>query len=187
MRGKKYGALGWNILTLNETDLAICDAQLQLYLNMYDEVPYSVLNLLTSFINYGGRVTDDKDLRTIDIILKAYYRPEVLKQTATSSVQVTYVTPKIEDEERPLDSYNAYINSLPIQPDPEVFSMHKNADITFAENETYEMMDAILNLSAKTGVTVVHPGRTRFWLLREASRRGCRCQMRAPWRRMRRI
>jgi hypothetical protein len=41
-----------------------------MFLDEYEQVPYKVLNFLTSYINYGGRVTDDKDLRTIDVILK---------------------------------------------------------------------------------------------------------------------
>ena len=44
----------------NETDLDICKTQLELYLDMYEEIPFSVLRMLTSFINYAGRVTDDK-------------------------------------------------------------------------------------------------------------------------------
>ena len=59
-----YGALGWNIpYAFNDTDLDISTSQLKLYLDMYDDIPFGVLDLLTQFINYGGRVTDDKDLR----------------------------------------------------------------------------------------------------------------------------
>jgi dynein heavy chain len=145
---KKYGALGWNIpYSFNETDLAICETQLQLYLDMYEEVPYSVLNLLTSYINYGGRVTDDKDLRTVDLILKAYYRPESLVSGRLLSNSGIYIIPNITDEEHSHADFTEYINNLPIVPDPEVFGMHKNADITCAENETYEMLSSILSLS----------------------------------------
>jgi hypothetical protein len=35
----------------------------------YEEIPFSVLQLLTSMVNYGGRITDDKDMRTSDIIV----------------------------------------------------------------------------------------------------------------------
>lgn len=52
------------------SDLEISRRQLEMFLDEYDVVPYKVLNFLTSYINYGGRVTDDKDLRTIDVILK---------------------------------------------------------------------------------------------------------------------
>lgn len=41
------------------------------------QVPYRVLNFLTSYINYGGRVTDYIDLRTIDVIMRTFYTPGV--------------------------------------------------------------------------------------------------------------
>ena len=149
---KKYGALGWNIpYSFNETDIAICESQLRMYLDKYDEVPYSVLNLLTSLINYGGRVTDDKDLRTIDIILKAYYKPASLTSGTSLSKSGLYIIPHIQDEEHSLQDFNAYINGIPMTADPEVFGMHKNADITCAENETYTLLAEIMSLSASEG------------------------------------
>ncbi len=59
------------------SDLEISRRQLEMFLDEYDHVPYKVLNFLTSYINYGGRVTDDKDLRTIDVILKVRARARV--------------------------------------------------------------------------------------------------------------
>lgn len=41
-------------------------------LDEYNEVPYKVINFLGAEINYGGRVTDDKDVRLIKTILKLY-------------------------------------------------------------------------------------------------------------------
>ena len=46
--------------------------QLQLFLDAYDEIPYRVLCFLTSYINYGGRVTDYIDIRTCDVIMKSF-------------------------------------------------------------------------------------------------------------------
>jgi dynein heavy chain len=46
-------------------------------LDQYEEVPWKVLKFLTSYINYGGRVTDYIDLRTIDVIMKNFYNPEL--------------------------------------------------------------------------------------------------------------
>lgn len=46
-------------------------------LDEYVEVPYKVLNYLGAEINYGGRVTDDKDVRLITTILKTYINPQV--------------------------------------------------------------------------------------------------------------
>ncbi len=60
------------------SDLEISRRQLEMFLDEYERVPYKVLNFLTSYINYGGRVTDDKDLRTIDVILKVRGPPRLL-------------------------------------------------------------------------------------------------------------
>lgn len=48
-------------------------------LDEYDQVPYKVVNFLGSEINYGGRVTDDKDVRLIKTILKNYINNDVLR------------------------------------------------------------------------------------------------------------
>lgn len=37
-----------------------------------------VLRQLTSVVNYGGRITDDKDMRTSDIIIAGFYNPDIL-------------------------------------------------------------------------------------------------------------
>lgn len=38
-------------------------------LDEYNIVPYKVINFLISEINYGGRVTDDKDVKLIFSII----------------------------------------------------------------------------------------------------------------------
>lgn len=38
-----------------------------------------MINFLGAEINYGGRVTDDKDVRLIKTILKMYICPEALR------------------------------------------------------------------------------------------------------------
>merc|ERR1711871_27490 len=148
---KKFGPLGWNIpYAFNETDLDISSEQLKLYLDMYDEIPYSVLDLLTQFINYGGRVTDDKDLRTIDIIMRNYYTPKLFEAGYKFSESGTYVSFDF-DEDQPHQSYIEHIKGLPIIPAPEAFGMHENADITCAQNELYGMFDTILKVQSGGG------------------------------------
>ena len=60
-------------------------------LDEYEVVPYKVLNYLGAEINYGGRVTDDKDGLLIRTILKTYIRPETLKEGYSFSVSGTYI------------------------------------------------------------------------------------------------
>ena len=44
-----------------------------------------------------------------------------------------------------------YIKTLPINDAPEIFGLHDNANITFAQNETFALLDALLLLQPKTG------------------------------------
>lgn len=46
-------------------------------LDEYKEIPYKVINFLGAEINYGGRVTDDKDVRLIKTILAGFINREV--------------------------------------------------------------------------------------------------------------
>ena len=88
---RKFGPLGWNIpYAFNDTDLEISKAQLEKFIDVYDEVPYQVLNTMISYINYGGRVTDYIDLRTIDIILRKLYCSDVMSDDYTFSESGLY-------------------------------------------------------------------------------------------------
>ena len=44
----------------------------------------------------------------------------------------------------------AFIRSLPINDTPEIFSLHDNANITFAQNETFTTLTNIMKLQPKT-------------------------------------
>ena len=61
---RKFGPLGWNIAyEFTAADLKCNLMQLVKFLNVYDYVPYPVIHFLVGHINYGGRITDDKDRR----------------------------------------------------------------------------------------------------------------------------
>lgn len=146
---KKFGPLGWNIpYAFNDTDLDISQSQLELFLDTTDEVPYKVLCHMTSVVNYGGRVTDDKDMRTSEVILEAFFNPKILTDDYCFSKSGHYKSFKY-NEDSPYESYCEYIESLPINPDPEVFGMHDNANITCAQGETYANFDIILSLQPR--------------------------------------
>ena len=115
----------------------------------YDEVPYYVLKRMTSYINYGGRVTDYIDLRTIDIILRQLYCPEVMRDDYKFSGSGTFFSLPV-DSEHPHQKYMEYIEQLPLNPAPEAFGMHDNANIICAEQDTTDCFNVIVSLQANT-------------------------------------
>ncbi len=61
---RKFGALGWNIpYAWMNSDFEASRMHLNMYIEEYKEqgVPFEILRFLVGTINYGGRVTDDKD------------------------------------------------------------------------------------------------------------------------------
>ena len=51
-----------------------------------------------------------------------------------------------------IQRYMVYIKRLPINDTPEIFSLHENANITFAQNETFSLLNGILLLQPKSAV-----------------------------------
>ena len=58
------------------------------------DVQYAALAYLTGECNYGGRVTDDRDRRTILTILDKFYCSDILDEKYTFSASGNYYAPK---------------------------------------------------------------------------------------------
>uniref|UniRef100_A0A8C2YBK7 Dynein axonemal heavy chain 1 n=1 Tax=Coturnix japonica TaxID=93934 RepID=A0A8C2YBK7_COTJA len=139
---RKFGPLGFNIpYEFTDGDLRICISQLNMFLSEYKEVPYKVLKYTAGEINYGGRVTDDWDRRCMMNILEDFYKPEVLTPEFAYSESGVY---RQISTSSGLDGYLQYIRSLPLNDSPELFGLHDNANITFAQKETFALLGAIL-------------------------------------------
>jgi len=88
---RKFGPIGWNIpYAFTFEDFDVCRKQLKAFLDEYEHIPYKVLNFLGSEVNYGGRVTDDKDIRLIKSILERFVQPSVLDVGFNYSDSGTY-------------------------------------------------------------------------------------------------
>jgi len=61
-------------------------------LDEYQVIPYKVLNYLGAEINYGGRVTDDKDVRLIKTILKKYINEDMMVDGCKFSESGKYIS-----------------------------------------------------------------------------------------------
>jgi len=154
---KRFGPLGWNRpYDFNESDMVISKSQMASFLDEYDFVPYRVIHFCTNYIHYGGRVTDDKDLRTIDVILRDYVLPEIVeKDDYKFTPSGIYYAPTLTEATSPsgsmLKGCLEYIESLPLNADPEVFGMHANANITCELTETESSLEILLSLQPKDG------------------------------------
>nr|XP_033782541.1 dynein heavy chain 1, axonemal isoform X1 [Geotrypetes seraphini]XP_033782544.1 dynein heavy chain 1, axonemal isoform X1 [Geotrypetes seraphini]XP_033782545.1 dynein heavy chain 1, axonemal isoform X1 [Geotrypetes seraphini]XP_033782546.1 dynein heavy chain 1, axonemal isoform X1 [Geotrypetes seraphini]XP_033782547.1 dynein heavy chain 1, axonemal isoform X1 [Geotrypetes seraphini] len=145
---RKFGPLGFNIpYEFTDGDLRICISQLKMFLDEYAEIPYKVLKYTAGEINYGGRVTDDWDRRCIMNILEDFYHPKVLKEDHIYSESGIYRQISTAYD---LNGYLEYIKSLPINDIPEIFGLHDNANITFAQNEIFNLFNAIIDLQPKS-------------------------------------
>jgi dynein heavy chain len=119
--------------------------QLEKFIAMYDHVPYEVLVNLVGHINYGGRITDDWDRRMVLTVLMSLINPGVMADDYPLAPGEAYLSPEAGD----IASYRSSISKLPINPHPNVFGLHENADIACAQAETQELCDIMLSLQPK--------------------------------------
>ncbi|KAF0306090.1 Dynein heavy chain 12, axonemal [Amphibalanus amphitrite] len=114
-----------------------------MFINEYESVPYAALAYLTGECNYGGRVTEDWDRRTLNTILADFCNPRLVAETKyrLSPSGDYYVPNKIN-----YDDYVEYIKNLPTTQRPEVFGMHDNVDISRELAETRLLFDSVLTI-----------------------------------------
>ncbi|KZC14323.1 Dynein heavy chain 7, axonemal, partial [Dufourea novaeangliae] len=149
---RKFGPIGWNIMyEFNETDLRISVLQLHLFLNEFAEVRFDAIKYLTGECNYGGRVTDNWDRRTLNTILSKFYHQKLLTDKTYYFDDTTYVyyCPNVREHEAFLE----YTKNLPLITEPSVFGMNENADIIKDQQETNILFSSLLltQESVKTG------------------------------------
>jgi dynein heavy chain len=100
-------------------------------IDTFDEVPFRALRYLTGECNYGGRVTDDWDRRTLQTILKDFYNDEVLVDykyqfISQANLAKDYYIQQSED----FNEFYEYVQALPDEESPQLFGLHSNASIT---------------------------------------------------------
>jgi len=145
---RKFGPIGWNIpYAFMQEEFDVCRRQLKIFLDEAKDnvIPYKVLIFLGAEVNYGGRVTDDKDVRLITNILKRFINPHILEDDyalSASGVYKSIPAGSVED-------YLEYINSLPLNPAAEAFGLHENAQITTDQSATRLILENVLSIQPR--------------------------------------
>lgn len=144
---RQFGPLGWNIqYEFNESDLSISIRQLAMFIDENEQIPLRALRYCTGECNYGGRVTDDKDRRTLMCLLSRFYCLEIYNEGFAFDEIGAYTVPS----DGAYETYLTFIESLPLVASPGVFGLHDNATITKDQNQTNKLCGDIL-LTQSTG------------------------------------
>jgi dynein heavy chain, axonemal len=116
-----------------------------MFLDEYEEVPMDMLTYTCGECNYGGKVTDGKDRRTLMTLLSDFYNEGVLQGSYKLSPSGLYVIPGTGG----YDTYLEYMALLPQLESPEVFGLHENATITMDLKKTQDLFDTLLLTQAR--------------------------------------
>ncbi|XP_069675994.1 dynein axonemal heavy chain 7 isoform X3 [Periplaneta americana] len=128
---RKFGPIGWNIpYGFNESDFNISIRQLQMFINEQGEpVPYEAVTYLTGECNYGGRVTDDWDRRTLNTILADFLNDDVVTDEAYLFCELG------EEYGLPAESdYEHFIEQIRLPPDFDVEAVMVKYPVQYAES-----------------------------------------------------
>eukprot|EP00002_Diphylleia_rotans_P013196 TRINITY_DN2570_c0_g1_i1.p1 TRINITY_DN2570_c0_g1~~TRINITY_DN2570_c0_g1_i1.p1 ORF type:complete len:3210 (-),score=627.88 TRINITY_DN2570_c0_g1_i1:227-9145(-) len=146
---RKYGPLGWNnIYEFSEADLRISVKQLHEYM-IEGDAPYKAIRYLTGEANYGGRVTDSWDRRTLTSLLEDFYSDRILDDKYRFSPSGLYYAPA----DGSFLDYVGYVKKLPLNDKPEICGLHENADITYARNETTQLTSSLLLMQPRSAAS----------------------------------
>jgi len=145
---RKFGPLGFNIsYGFTQGDADVGKEQLFLLLEDYDTLPFKVIRVLITDVNYGGRVTDDWDRRYMTSMIKVFQNPEMWDPEYSFSASGLYKSVEAND----IEGYLEEIEKFPTEAGPEAFGFHENAEITCATDEANSMLSKILGLQPRTG------------------------------------
>jgi dynein heavy chain len=109
-------------------------------LNLSLKLCLQALLYLTGECNYGGRVTDAHDRRTLNCLLSLIYNPKILEEGYKFSASEIYTAPSDGAHE----DFIEHIRQFPLIATPEVFGLHENANITKDQQETDLFLSSVL-------------------------------------------
>jgi len=169
---KKFRTLGWNVkYTFNDSDYSVCEDLIANYLGRTEEgkvidetydkkqpIPWEAIQYLIAQCNYGGRVTDDRDRKLIDVYSKEIFNdnliaPEKWRPYGTEELKYHYPADEQNTKVDPIALfspeffYETIANDMEDNDKPLAFGQHVNAEINSQVIESSETLMSILTLT----------------------------------------
>jgi dynein heavy chain len=115
------------------------------------DLPLRALRYLIGECNYGGRVTDDWDRRTLNSLLWNFYNAKAARSTDTELYPLSesgrFTLP---DPDLPLHALVEQVDELVVNVPPEVFGLHDNAEIAKDLHESSSLLHALVSTADAT-------------------------------------
>ena len=184
---RKFGPMGWAVpYGFSGADLRISTEQVMERLQMMPEegergagtpqLPLKWLRYAVGALNYGGRVTDARDRRTLLHVLSGFLCDGVLTDGHAFSPSGVYASPP----DGSLKEYRAFIEKLPINDAPEVFGLHGNAELTLRLRESQTLLTNA-NIMLNGGGAGALGAEKEAQVLKAAARIGAQLPTEAPF------
>ncbi|XP_015430178.1 PREDICTED: dynein heavy chain 8, axonemal [Dufourea novaeangliae] len=144
---RKFGPLGWNIpYEFNMADWLASCMFVNNHLNDFDVkqgISWSTIRYMIGEVQYGGRVTDDYDKRLLNTFAKIWFSESLfVEDFAFFKGYSVLVYKQVTD-------YLKVIDEMPTVDPPQVYGLHRNADITYQSNTTQAVLDTIMSVQPK--------------------------------------
>lgn len=161
---RKFKGIGWCIpYEFNNSDLEASLCFIEKYLNNLMSGPTSstqslpistaVIKYMVCEVQYGGRITDDLDRELFNAFGDDYLKDHIFQnehvffsietERSGSTVRDKFAYKIPANPATDILKYREYIDSIPPIDSPDVFGLHPNADRTFRENESIDLINTI--------------------------------------------
>jgi len=171
---KKFKSLGWNIsYAFNDSDYQVCEDLLAISMGQQEEdgktkdpnynkkepIAWPAVRYLIAAANYGGRITDERDRRLIDVYAKEIFNENLIapeRWRPYGTEELNYVYPANEQDAKHADPsalftpdffYDEILQKMDDIDPPMAYGQHINAEITSQMLDSQELLDAILGLT----------------------------------------
>eukprot|EP00667_Euglena_gracilis_P000005 EG_transcript_5 len=149
---RKFGPIGWCIpYEYNFGDWSASCQFVQNHLTMLGDDPkkgvpvsWDTVRYMIAEIQYGGRVTDNKDRVLLATLTEVFMAPRIL--TPDFKFCPRYQIPRFEE----ILKHREFIaENMPEVDTPEVFGLHSNADITYRLRQAASVLGTILDIQPR--------------------------------------